>query len=165
MHGNELPRNRETYSRDREAGSGTQLCRGYTVVTIRKDLTGESELTLLEQRSGFIQHRGGAKKERAADLLKVNTSRLMGFLRGHIDLYRQVELRAIYPFISIRNSDEGIKITIKSDKSYKRIIANTDMVGNHHYARQGKPRLFEERKRSLGNRSEPTAHDEYSESK
>jgi hypothetical protein len=54
----------------------------------------------------------------------------MGFLRGHIDLYRQVELRAIYPFISIRNSDEGIKITIKSDKSYKRIIANTDMVGN-----------------------------------
>ena len=97
--------------------------------------------------------------------MKVNTSRLMGFLRGHIDLYRQVELRAIYPFISIRNSDEGIKITIKSDKSYKRIIANTDMVGNHHYARQGKPRLFEERKRSLGNRSEPTAHDEYSESK
>ena len=62
MHGNELPRNRETYSRDREAGSGTQLCRGYTGVTIRKDLTGESELTLLEQRSGFIQHRGGAKK-------------------------------------------------------------------------------------------------------
>jgi hypothetical protein len=29
--------------------------------------------------------------EQAAGLLKVDTSRLMGFLRGHIDLYRQVE--------------------------------------------------------------------------
>jgi hypothetical protein len=54
---------------------------------------------------------------KVADLLKIDTSRLMGFLRGHIDLYRQVELKTIYPFISIRSSDEGIRITIKPDKS------------------------------------------------
>ena len=67
--------------------------------------------------------------EQAATLLKVDTSRLMAFLRGHADLYRQVELGLIFPFISARHSDEGINITIKPDKSYKRITARTETDG------------------------------------
>jgi hypothetical protein len=67
--------------------------------------------------------------ERAADLLKVNTSRLMGFLRGHTDLYRQVELKTVYPFISIQDGDDGITITIKPDRSWKRITARNETNG------------------------------------
>jgi hypothetical protein len=67
--------------------------------------------------------------ERAADLLKVNTSRLMGFLRGHTDLYRQVELRTIYPFISIQEGDDGITITIKPDRSWKQITPYREADG------------------------------------
>ena len=44
----------------------------------------------------------------------------MGFLRGHSDLYRQVELKNVFPFISIQEGEEGITITIKPDRSYQR---------------------------------------------
>jgi hypothetical protein len=57
--------------------------------------------------------------EKAAGILKVDISRLMGFLRGHTDLYRQVELKTVYPFISIQDGEEGITITIKPDRSWK----------------------------------------------
>ena len=67
--------------------------------------------------------------ERAADLLKINTSRLMGFLRGHTDLYRQVELKTVYPFISIQDREEGITITIKPDRSWKRITPYREADG------------------------------------
>jgi hypothetical protein len=67
--------------------------------------------------------------ERTADLLKVDVGRLMGFLRGQIDLYRQVSLRTVFPFISIRDSGEGITITIKPDRSYRRITAQTETDG------------------------------------
>jgi hypothetical protein len=67
--------------------------------------------------------------ERAADLLRVDIGRLMGFLLSQLDLYRQVSLRTVFPFISIRDSDEGIKITIKRDKSYRRISAHTETDG------------------------------------
>ena len=67
--------------------------------------------------------------EKAADLLKVNTSRLMGFLRGYTDLYRQVELKTVYPFISIQEGDDGITITIKPDRSWKRITPYREADG------------------------------------
>ena len=35
----------------------------------------------------------------------------------------------MFPFISIRDSDEGIKIIIKRDKSYRRISAHTETDG------------------------------------
>ena len=67
--------------------------------------------------------------EQAAILLKVDTSRLMRFLRGHADLYRQVELKSVYPFISIRERDDGITITIKPDRSYQRITPYREADG------------------------------------
>jgi hypothetical protein len=67
--------------------------------------------------------------EKAAGILKVDISRLMGFLRGHTDLYRQVELKTVYPFISIQDSEEGITITIKPDRSWKRITARNETNG------------------------------------
>jgi hypothetical protein len=67
--------------------------------------------------------------EKAAGLLKIDTSRLMGFLRGHTDLYRQVELKTVYPFISIQEGDDGITITIKRDRSWKRITARNETNG------------------------------------
>jgi hypothetical protein len=67
--------------------------------------------------------------ERAAGILKVDTSRLMGFLRGHVDLYRQVELKTVYPFISIQEGDDGITITIKQDRSWKRITPYREADG------------------------------------
>ncbi len=63
-------------------------------------------------------------------MLKVDTSRLMGFLRGQIDLYRQVSLRTVFPFISIRESGEGITITIKPDRSYNHFTANRENDGS-----------------------------------
>ncbi len=60
--------------------------------------------------------------EKAAGILKIDISRLMGFLRGHTDLYRQVELKTIYPFISIQEGDDGITITIKPDKRFNRVL-------------------------------------------
>jgi hypothetical protein len=67
--------------------------------------------------------------EKAAGILKVDISRLMGFLRGHTDLYRQVELKTVYPFISIQDGEEGITITIKPDRSWKRITARNETSG------------------------------------
>jgi hypothetical protein len=67
--------------------------------------------------------------EKAASLLKIDTSRLMGFLRGHRDLYRQVELKTVYSFISIQNREDGITITIKPDQSYKRITPYREADG------------------------------------
>jgi hypothetical protein len=67
--------------------------------------------------------------EKAAGILKVDISRLMGFLRGHTDLYRQVELKTVYPFISIQDGEEGITITIKPDRSWKRITARNETNG------------------------------------
>lgn len=61
--------------------------------------------------------------EQAAKILKVDTSRLVGFLRGHLDLNRQVTLKTLYQFISIRQSTDGIVITIKPDASFKRVTA------------------------------------------
>ena len=67
--------------------------------------------------------------EKAAGILKVDISRLTGFLRGHTDLYRQVELKTVYPFISIQDGEEGITITIKPDRSWKRITARNETNG------------------------------------
>ena len=67
--------------------------------------------------------------EQAATLLKVDTSRLMGFLRGRTDLYRQVELKTVYPFISIRERDDGIMITIKPNRSYQRVTPYLEADG------------------------------------
>jgi hypothetical protein len=67
--------------------------------------------------------------EKAAGLLKIDTSRLMGFLRGHTDLYRQVELKTTYPFISIQEGDDEITITIKQDRSWKRITPYREADG------------------------------------
>jgi hypothetical protein len=67
--------------------------------------------------------------EGAAKLLRIDAGRLMGFLRGHADLLRQVSLRTVLPFITIRDSDDGIKITIKPDRSYRRITAQNETDG------------------------------------
>jgi hypothetical protein len=71
----------------------------------------------------------GYDAEKASGILKIDISRLMGFLRGHLDLYRQVELKTVYPFISIRESDDGITITIKPGRSYQRITPYREADG------------------------------------
>ena len=67
--------------------------------------------------------------ERAADLLRIDTGRLMGWLRGQTDLYRQVVLKTVYPFISIQEGGDGITITIKPDRSWKRIAPYREADG------------------------------------
>ena len=67
--------------------------------------------------------------EKAAGILRIDISRLMSYLRGHTDLYRQVELKTVYPFISIQERDGGIRITIKPDRSWKRITPYREADG------------------------------------
>jgi hypothetical protein len=62
--------------------------------------------------------------ERAADLLKINTGRLMRFLLSQSDLYRQVTLRTAWPFISVQDGDAGLTIRIKKDAGYNRVAVD-----------------------------------------
>lgn len=57
--------------------------------------------------------------EKAADILKIPSDRLMSFVKRHPDLRRAITLRTEYPFISIRENDDGcVVITVSPNKRF-----------------------------------------------